>query len=430
MVSYTPQQIVDMVNSGKGPADMYAGSDVATRLSQMHTEIAADMQSLQQDMQPHWKGDAAGQAYAGAAPLVQASQVSGQHLQAVQNLYQGQGSSFGDLHGKVAAVGNLGTKPPDDLVSGTPFSFMSNRADEIKAYNAKAQQVVDGYTLYHGQSTDNSGRWQAPSNYGQLGAPGGGSLIKPVAPPGGTGASVSHISSVGGGPGGTVGHGGSGYSGGPNSGPGSSNGGNPGGGAPNGGPGSNGGPGGSGSSPNPGGSSGNQPGGTSAAGYVSPPSTSGNGGNNAGLGFGAPGSGGGNNAGSNSGFGPGGGFGPVGGFSPGGGSSYGSGSGFGPGSGSGGAGSGSGARGSLGAGNSAGAGGAGGESAGGRATGGSASAARPGASGSGAGGMGRGGKGEGDEDAEHQRPAYLLENDPDEALIGELPRTSPPVIGL
>jgi hypothetical protein len=44
--------------------------------------------------------------------------------------------------------------------------------------------------------------------------------------------------------------------------------------------------------------------------------------------------------------------------------------------------------------------------------------------------MGRGGKGEGDEDTEHQRPAYLLENDPDEALIGELPRTSPPVIGL
>jgi hypothetical protein len=43
---------------------------------------------------------------------------------------------------------------------------------------------------------------------------------------------------------------------------------------------------------------------------------------------------------------------------------------------------------------------------------------------------GGGGKDEGDGDAEHQRPAYLLENDPDKALIGELPRTSPPVIGL
>ena len=36
--------------------------------------------------------------------------------------------------------------------------------------------------------------------------------------------------------------------------------------------------------------------------------------------------------------------------------------------------------------------------------------------------MGRGGgKGEGDEDTEHQRPAYLLEADPDDALVGELP---------
>ena len=50
MVSYTAQQIVTMVNSGKGPTDMYAGGDVAAKLSQLHTEIADDMKSLQQDM--------------------------------------------------------------------------------------------------------------------------------------------------------------------------------------------------------------------------------------------------------------------------------------------------------------------------------------------------------------------------------------------
>src|ERR1700716_588723 len=216
MVSYTAQQIVVLVDSGKGPADMYAGGDVASKLSQLHTEIADDMKSLQQDMQPHWKGDAAGQAYAGAAPLVQASQVSGQPLQAVQNLYQGQGSSFGDLHGKVAAVGNLGSKPPDDLVSGTPFSFLSNRSDEIKAYNAKAQQVVDGYSLYHGQSTNNSSQWPAQANYGQLGVPGGGSAIKPVTPGGDSGiGGVSKFSTAGGSHSGTPSHGGGSYTGGP-----------------------------------------------------------------------------------------------------------------------------------------------------------------------------------------------------------------------
>jgi hypothetical protein len=41
-----------------------------------------------------------------------------------------------------------------------------------------------------------------------------------------------------------------------------------------------------------------------------------------------------------------------------------------------------------------------------------------------------GGKGEGGDDAEHQRPAYLVEADPDDALVGELPHVAPPVIGL
>jgi hypothetical protein len=432
MVSYTPEQIVAFVQAGKGPAGMYAGGDAAKKLSDLHEQIAGRVSSLQSQMSEYWSGDAAGQAYAGAGPLVQASQVSGDHLQAVQNLYHGQGSSYQDLQGKVAAA-NLGAKPQGDWVSGTPFSFLSNRGDEIDQWNQKAQQVVDNYNVYHGQSTDNSSRWPAQANYGALGLPPSGADVKPITPGGDPRNSGSSV--VGGTHGGTSNHGGSGNAdGGPgssagnNGGPGSSNGGSPNGGSSNhGGPVS---PGGPGSPQNPGGSSQLNPGGTSAAGYnpspASSPNSPGVGGFNSG-GFGS----GSNGAGSNSGFGPGGGF--AGGFGPGGGSA----GGFGPGGGSGSAGgygSGAGGTGSragnLGAGNSAGAGGASSEPAGGRAGGGSSSAARPGTSGSGAGGMGRGGKGEGDEDTEHQRPAYLLENDPDEALIGELPRTSPPVIGL
>ncbi|OQO92372.1 hypothetical protein B1813_09180 [Saccharomonospora piscinae] len=54
-----------------------------------------------------------------------------------------------------------------------------------------------------------------------------------------------------------------------------------------------------------------------------------------------------------------------------------------------------------------------------------------GAGGRGAGApMGAGaGRGQGDEDKEHQRAAYLQENDPDEAFIGDLGKTAPPVIG-
>ncbi|HEV7950155.1 MAG TPA: hypothetical protein VGP24_10340, partial [Glaciihabitans sp.] len=58
-------------------------------------------------------------------------------------------------------------------------------------------------------------------------------------------------------------------------------------------------------------------------------------------------------------------------------------------------------------------------------------AGRPGGAGMGAGGgMGRGGNGEGAEDSEHKTADYLLERDPDDALVGELPKATPPVIGL
>jgi hypothetical protein len=277
-MAYTPQQIIDLVNKGTGPTDMYAGSDKAAQLAALHKEIAEDMLQLQGAMGEHWQGDAAGKAYAGAGPMVQASQVSGDHLTQAQNLYTGQGSSFNDLHGKVAAVGNLGAKPSDDLVSDTPFSFMSNRADEIAAYNQKAQQVVDGYGLYHGQSTDNSGRWRAPSNYGELGMPPAGADIQPATP------------GTGGGPG-TGNPGSSGHNGGPSSHGGSNSsyngaggggpvsGGNHGGGPHSGGPGGSGGqqqgaPGSSGG-PAPVHSGASGSGGTSAAGYVPPPPTSG-----------------------------------------------------------------------------------------------------------------------------------------------------------
>jgi hypothetical protein len=256
-MAYTPQQIIELVNKGDGAPGMYAGSDKAAALAALHVAIAEDMRQLQGAMGEHWQGDAAGQAYAGAGPMVQASQVSGDHLAQAQNLYVGQGSSFNDLHSKVAAVGNLGAKPSDDLVSDTPLSFMSNRADEIAAYNQKAQQVVDGYGVYHGQSTDNSGRWQAPSNYGELGMPPAGADIQPATPGPGGGPGTGNPGSSGhNGPAGGGSHGGPQLGG-----PGGS------GGQQQGAPGS------SGSVPVHSPVSGN--GGTSAAGYVPPPPTSG-----------------------------------------------------------------------------------------------------------------------------------------------------------
>jgi hypothetical protein len=89
-----------------------------------------------------------------------------------------------------------------------------------------------------------------------------------------------------------------------------------------------------------------------------------------------------------------------------------------------------GGRGSLGAGSAAGAAadaeGAGARGAGAGAAGGAAG--KPGAAGASSGARPPGGKGEGSEDAEHQRPSYLVEADPD-SIFGSDERTAPPVIG-
>jgi hypothetical protein len=169
VTKYGAPEIVSLVKSGKGPTGMFSGSAQASSMAKLHNEIAYDMRVLQGAMQEHWSGDPAGQAYAGAGPLVQASQVSGQHLQQAQSLDSGQGSSFANLQNKVNSVGDLGARPQNDWVSGTPFSFLTNCADQINKWDQKAQQVVDGYNVYHGQSMDNSGKW--PAQYGELGLP-------------------------------------------------------------------------------------------------------------------------------------------------------------------------------------------------------------------------------------------------------------------
>ncbi|MGW7531929.1 hypothetical protein [Amycolatopsis sp. NPDC054798] len=204
MTSYTPQQIVGFVKGGKGSGGMYTGADLSSDLSRQHQEIASRMQQLQGKMNQYWQGDSAGQAYAGAGPLVQASQVSGQHLQQAQDLYHGQGGSFQQLHDKIQDVGDLGDKPADDWVSGTPLSFLSNRQDEIDDWNRKAQAVTESYDAYHQQSTDNSSRWADPSQYGQLAMPSAGGDFT-ITQPGGTGTAHLPTHYTPGGPGGTAG---------------------------------------------------------------------------------------------------------------------------------------------------------------------------------------------------------------------------------
>ncbi|WP_018680164.1 hypothetical protein [Actinokineospora enzanensis] len=181
-MAYTPQQIVHLVLSGRGPGGLYSGSARCEQLSKMHKHILDDMLQLKGAMEEYWQGDASAQAYNGAGPLVEASWVSGTHLAKAKNLYSEQGRAFAALQDKITEVAPLGDKPPNDLVSNTMVSFLSGRAGEIADWNRRAQQAVDGYNAYYRESVDNSAHWEANSRYGLLGLPPGGVDIELVGP--------------------------------------------------------------------------------------------------------------------------------------------------------------------------------------------------------------------------------------------------------
>ncbi|ATY09439.1 hypothetical protein CU254_02300 [Amycolatopsis sp. AA4] len=437
MANLTPQEIVRLVKSGKGSGGMFHGSDQSAALSAQHEDIANEMRQLQSAMDAYWKGDAAGRAYVGAGPLVQASQTSGQHLAQAQALYSGQGGSFDGLRDKIAAVGDLGDKPADDWVSDTPLSFMSNRASEIEEWEKKAQEVVNSYQSYHGESTENSARWADPSQYGQLALPSAGGDFT-ITQPGGTGTAHLPTHYTPGGTGGTAGtYSEGGYVGG--------NTGNT----------SN-----TASTGDTSGSSGhrdhtndrtgppgtlppsethrwdperytpppgnppesgrhvpppaNLPDDTRTSGYVPPDLTSTGSPNSTSWSVNSSNPSTGNSNGGSS-------FYPTGLPGTGGGSA---GSIGGPGSGNGGnAGSNVGRGAGIGSGPNAEV-----TARGGAAAGANGRAGAPG--GMGAGAMGRGQKGEGEDDLVHETADYLVEQDPDAALIGDLPKAVPPVIGL
>ncbi|SFQ50798.1 PPE family protein [Amycolatopsis arida] len=187
-------EIVRRVKSGAGPESLYGTADLAREMAGEHERVAQKVQRLRAAMESHWEGPAAGQAHAGAGPLVQASDVSAGHLAEAQNLLTGQGSSFTDLKNK---IGDGPGPPPGETFLSDNLPFLTSRDEEIEAWNARAQQVVDNYHLYHGQSTHNSARW--PTDYGQLGLPPGGGDIDVRTPGTGGGVHTTAPPAVGGG---------------------------------------------------------------------------------------------------------------------------------------------------------------------------------------------------------------------------------------
>jgi PPE family len=372
-----------------------AGQDLLSRYNDRMTQVSG----LVQGISGSWTGSASDAAQAGAQPLVRSLQQSHDALTTTQNLMTRQSGSF---HDAARSVQQMPDQPPQPTIGDFLPPWSSSYEDKANAYIGQARANVTAMQNYGVATGYNHG--VTPTSYG--GVTGGGSDVT-IAPdqgpgdPGGTqqgpgGGSVSHT------PGGYSG-------GGPGAGAHYVN--SPGGGQPTGTSGQPGGSGysGPGSSTNQQGWQGGAPG--QVPGYGAP-------------GYGQPGDG--------SSFGPGsvGGFGPVGGFGAG------ADGGVGGGSGRGGVGGGVGARGfgagaqggsQPGAGNRTGVGGVAGEGGG---PGAAAAAGRAGAPGvAGSPGMAGGQRGKKEEDQEHKTAAYL-EDDYSDEIVGQLPTTVPPVIGL
>ncbi|WP_103350647.1 hypothetical protein [Amycolatopsis sp. CA-128772] len=186
MTEYTAQQVVDFLKSGDGPGSLFESSRTAEEMAAKHVEARDMMARLQSAMSEAWTGNAAGQAQAGAGPLLAASEVSAVHLSAAREALVTQGSDYADLKNKVGD--GPGPQPGEDFLS-RHLPMLTNKDEEIAGWNAKAQEVVQHYGTYFGQSGDNTAG--LPSDYGDLTLPAGGADIehagKPpaVTPPGG-----------------------------------------------------------------------------------------------------------------------------------------------------------------------------------------------------------------------------------------------------
>jgi len=186
MTEYTAQQIVDFLKSGDGPDSLFESSQLSQQLAAKHVEARDMMTRLQSAMAEAWSGDAAAQAQAGAGPLLAASEVSAVHLGAAQSSLMTQGADYADLRNKVGD--GPGPQPQDDFLSRN-LPVLTHKDEEIAGWNAKAQEVVQHYGTYNGQSSDNTAG--LPQDYGDLTLPSGGADIehaeKPpaVTPPGG-----------------------------------------------------------------------------------------------------------------------------------------------------------------------------------------------------------------------------------------------------
>ncbi|RSM50163.1 hypothetical protein DMA12_02625 [Amycolatopsis balhimycina DSM 5908] len=173
MAEYTAQQIVDFLKSGDGPDSLFASSELAQQMAAKHVEARDMMTRLQSAMSEAWSGDAAAQAQAGAGPLLAASEVSAVHLAAAQNSLMTQGADYADLRNKVGD--GPGPQPQEDFLSRT-FPMLTDKDEQVAGWNAKAQEVVQHYGTYSGQSGDNAAG--LPQDYGELTLPAGGADIE------------------------------------------------------------------------------------------------------------------------------------------------------------------------------------------------------------------------------------------------------------
>ncbi|HJQ48210.1 MAG TPA: hypothetical protein VJ870_18095 [Amycolatopsis sp.] len=409
----SPEALVKMITQGAGPDGLVGEQQKNTSKAQVQDQIETATRQHMTTIESAWTGSGADAARDKLQAATVPVSASSQAMNANANTISGQIGAFGTLKNSLHT--DVTDNPPqkgfwDDV---TPWD--TSTEDAINANNAKVQQNLQAYNAYTQASQANTP--QIKTDYGQVTDLGGGDfqIQQPGTPPDKPGQGPNDPGTNIGGTGGGKRVGSTSVP----SQPGRASIGNTpidadrtGIGLP---PGSS-------TGKDGGNISGSLDDTTRTSGYTTPGSS-----NYVPTGFGSgynPAGSGGSSDYSSGGFGPvGSGFGPVG--SGGVGSGGGSAGGYGGGGASSGASTGSGA---LTGGKATGAVGAEAGAAGAAAKAGAAGASGTAGRG-GMSGMGGGHGGKGGEDEEHQRPSYLIEEDPD-SLFGTDEKTAPPVIGL
>ncbi|SDC86355.1 hypothetical protein SAMN05216174_10546 [Actinokineospora iranica] len=164
----TASQIYHALTGGSGASTLTMAQHTAGQEAKTETERAERINQLAQKIEAGWQGKAGAAAYGAAKPLAEVTILGADNLDHTDQLLQEQGGAFGSASSSVVPVAE---NPPDTGFWDEATPWDTDTEDELSKYQANSEHNLRVYQMYDENSMSNE---QAlPMDYSSLHDTGG-----------------------------------------------------------------------------------------------------------------------------------------------------------------------------------------------------------------------------------------------------------------